>query len=199
MLGLYVSDHPLNGVEHVLSAAADVAVSALHGDDVADGRIVTVGGLVTSVQRKVTKQGNVWAIASLEDLEASIDVMIFPATYQLVSPHIVPDAVLLVKGRLDRSEEEAPKLIAMEVSVPDLTTGEAGPVVVHLPAARCIPPVVDRFKETLAAHPGVTEVRLAIQNGPRTTVVRLDDRLRVTASPALYADLKALLGPSCLQ
>jgi len=199
MLGLYVSDHPLNGVEHILSAGSDVPVSALHTDDVADGRTVTVGGLVTSVQRKVTKQGNVWAIASLEDLEASIDVMVFPATYQLVGPHVVPDAVLLVKGRLDKSEEEAPKLIAMEVSVPDLSTGEAGPVVVTIPAARCIPPVVDRFKDVLAAHPGVTEVRLAIANGPRTTVVRLDDRLRVTPSPALYADLKALLGPSCLQ
>ena len=44
----------------------------------------------------------------------------------------------------------------------------------------------------------MTEVRLAIQNGPRTTVVRLDDRLRVSPSPALYGDLKALLGPSCL-
>jgi DNA polymerase-3 subunit alpha len=199
MLGLYVSDHPLHGVEHVLSAGSDVPVSALHTDDVADGRVITVGGLVTSVARKVTKQGNVWAIASLEDLEASIDVMIFPATYQLVGPHVVPDAVLLVKGRLDKSEEEAPKLIAMEVTVPDLSTGDSGPVVVTIPASRCIPPVIERFKEVLAAHPGVTEVQLALQNGPRTTVVRLDDGLRVTRSPALYADLKALLGPSCLQ
>jgi DNA polymerase-3 subunit alpha len=199
MLGLYVSDHPLNGVEHVLSAASDAPISALHTDDVADGRTIVVGGLVTSVQRKVTKQGNVWAIATLEDLEASIDVMVFPATYQLVGPHVVPDAVLLVKGRLDKSEEEAPKLIAMEVSVPDLSTGEQGPVVVTIPASRCIPPVIDRFKEVLAAHPGVTEVRLALANGPRTTVVRLDDRLRVTPSPSLYGDLKALLGPSCLQ
>jgi DNA polymerase-3 subunit alpha len=199
MLGLYVSDHPLNGVEHVLAAASDFPVSVLHTDDVADGRVITVGGLVTSVQRKVTKQGNVWAIASLEDLEASIDVMIFPQVYQLVGAHVVPDAVLLVKGRLDRSEEEAPKLRAMEVTVPDLSTGESGPVVVTIPASRCIPPVIDRFKDVLAVHPGVTEVRLALQNGPRTTVVRLDERLRVTPSPALYADLKALLGPSCLQ
>jgi DNA polymerase-3 subunit alpha len=199
MLGLYVSDHPLNGVEHVLSVSTDYPVSALHTDDVVDGRVITVGGLVTSVQRKVTKQGNVWAIASLEDLEASIDVMVFPATYQLVGPHVVPDAVLLIKGRLDKSEEEAPKLIAMEVTVPDLSTGDGGPVVVHIPAARCIPPVIERFKDVLAAHPGVTEVRLAMTNGPRTTVVRLDDTLRVTRTPALYADLKALLGPSCLQ
>jgi DNA polymerase-3 subunit alpha len=199
MLGLYVSDHPLNGVEHVLSASSDAPISALHTDDVQDGRILVVGGLVTSVQRKVTKQGNVWAIATLEDLEASIDVMVFPQTYSLVGPHVVPDAVLLVKGRLDKSEEEAPKFIAMEVSVPDLSTGEQGPVVVTIPASRCIPPVIDRFKEVLAAHPGVTEVRLALANGPRTTVVRLDDRLRVTPSPSLYGDLKALLGPSCLQ
>jgi DNA polymerase-3 subunit alpha len=160
---------------------------------------VTLGGLVTSVQRKVTKQGNVWAIATLEDLEASVEVMVFPATYQLVGPHVVPDAVLLVKGRVGKNEEDATKLVATEVTVPDLSAGaEAGPVVVRIPAARCIPPVIERFKDVLAAHPGVTEVRLAMQNGPRTTVVRLDDRLRVTPSPALYADLKALLGPSCL-
>ena len=199
MLGLYVSDHPLNGVEHVLSASTDCPISAIYTDDVADGRILTVGGLVTSVQRKVTKQGNVWAIATLEDLEASIDVMIFPNSYQLVGSQVVPDAVLLVKGRMDKSEEDAVKLIAMEVTVPDLSTDDSGPLVVTIPASRCIPPVIERFKETLAGHPGVTEVRLAMQNGPRTTVVRLDDRLRVMKSPALYADLKALLGPSCLQ
>jgi DNA polymerase-3 subunit alpha len=183
----------------VLSAATDVSIAAVHTDDVADGRILVVGGLVTSVQRKVTKQGNVWAIATLEDLEASIEVMIFPNSYQLVGPHVVPDAVLLVKGRVGKSDEEATKVIAMEISVPDLSTGESGPVVVTIPAARCIPPVIERFKDVLGAHPGVTEVRLAMQNGPRTTVVRLDDRLRVTPSPALYGDLKALLGPSCLQ
>ncbi len=199
MLGLYVSDHPLNGVEHVLSASTDVSISAVHTDDVADGRILVVGGLVTSVQRKVTKQGGVWAIATIEDLEASIDVMIFPQTYQLVGPHVVPDTVLLIKGRVGKSDEEATKVIAMEVTVPDLSTGDSGPVVVTIPAARCIPPVIERFKDVLGAHPGVTEVRLAMQNGPRTTVVRLDDRLRVTPSPALYGDLKALLGPSCLQ
>ena len=73
------------------------------------------------------------------------------------------------------------------------------PVVVTIPAARCIPPVIERFKEVLGNHPGVTEVRLSMLSNDRTTVVRLDDRLRVTPTPALYADLKALLGPSCLQ
>jgi DNA polymerase III subunit alpha len=57
---------------------------------------------------------------------------------------------------------------------------------------------VDQLKEVLAAHPGVTEVRLRLMTKTATTVMRLDDRLRVAASPALFADLKALLGPHCL-
>jgi DNA polymerase-3 subunit alpha len=67
-----------------------------------------------------------------------------------------------------------------------------------MPAARCVPPVVERLKEILAAHPGTTEVHLHLASSGRTTVLRLDDRLRVTPSPALYGDLKALLGPTCL-
>jgi len=76
--------------------------------------------------------------------------------------------------------------------------GPRGPVVVQLPTPRCTPPVVERFKEVLASHPGTTEVHLQLVSGPKATVVKLDDRLRVTATPSLFADLKALLGPGCL-
>ena len=199
MLGLYVSDHPLFGLEHVLAAASDASVASLTGDDRPDGQVVTVGGLVTSVAHKTTKQtGAHWCIATLEDLEGSIEVMVFPQTYALVSQHVFPDAVLIVRGRIDKREEESPKLVAMEISVPDLTEGPRGPVVISLAANRCVPPVVARLKEVLAAHPGITEVHLRLVNGARTTLLNLDDRLRVTPSPALYGDLKALLGPSCL-
>jgi DNA polymerase-3 subunit alpha len=87
----------------------------------------------------------------------------------------------------------------MELSVPDLTEStERGPVRISLPTQRCTPPLVERLREVLASHPGVTEVQLALQAAGRTTVLRLDDGLRVTPSPALFGDLKALLGPSCL-
>ncbi len=197
MLGLYVSDHPLLGVEHVLAAAADTPVPALHGDGLADGAIVTVGGILSSVTRKVTKQGNAWAMATLEDLEGAVEVMFFPQTYQQCGIHLAEDAVVLVRGRVDR-REDVPKLIAMELSVPDLSQGPRGPVVLMLPAARCTPPVVDRLKEVLGTHPGTTEVHLHLSSSTRTTVLRLDERLRVSASPALMGDLKALLGPACL-
>jgi len=65
-------------------------------------------------------------------------------------------------------------------------------------AARCTPPLVERLKDVLSAHPGTSEVQLKLTNGQRTTLLRLDDRLRVTPSPSLFGDLKALLGPHCL-
>jgi DNA polymerase-3 subunit alpha len=195
MLGLYVSDHPLFGVEHVLASHTDCSVAELMTDeDRTDGAIITLGGLVTNLQRKVTRQGNAYAVAMVEDLEGAIEVMFFPSTYQTVAPHLHEDRIVLVKGRLDR-REDVPKLIAMEMTLPDLDALEArGPVVITLPVARCVPPVVDRLKEVLGAHPGTVEVHLQLQSGGRTTVMRLDDRLRVRPSPALYGDVKALLG-----
>jgi DNA polymerase-3 subunit alpha len=92
-----------------------------------------------------------------------------------------------------------PKLVAMELTVPDLSEGPRGPVIISLPVPRCTPPVVERLKDVLASHPGVTDVHLRLQSaGGRTTEMKLDDGLRVTPSPALMGDLKALLGPACL-
>jgi len=197
MLGLYVSDHPLFGVEHVLAAAADSTVAGLTGEGHSDGDVVTVGGILSTLARKVTKQGAPWAAATLEDLEGAIEVLFFPQTYAQYGVHLAEDAVVVVRGRLDK-REDVPRLVAMEVTVPDLSTGPRGPVLITLATGRCTPPVVERLSEVLGSHPGSTEVQLALRSGTRTRVLRLDDRLRVTASPALMADLKALLGAACL-
>ena len=208
MLGLYVSDHPLLGVEHIVAANTDCSVAELISSAAEDaersgrggrpdGQMVTVGGILSGVQRKVTRQGNPWAQATLEDLEGAIEVLFFPAAYQQCSLLLAEDAIVVVKGRLDR-RDETPKLIASEVSAPDLSADESGPFVLSIPVQRCVPPVVDRLREVLCTHPGLAEVHLKLCNGQRTTVVRLDDKLRVKPSPALAADLKQLLGPTCV-
>ena len=198
MLGLYVSDHPLLGLEHVLANGTDCTIGQLMLDeDRPDGTPVTVSGLVTAVQRKITKRGDAWAMVTLEDLEGAIDVLLFPSAYQLAAPYLAQDAILTVKGRLSRSKDQ-PELHGQEVTVPDISDGPAGPVVISLPSTRCTGPVVEQLKDVLATHPGVTEVRLRLLTRNATKVMRLDDRLRVTPSPALFADLKQLLGPGCL-
>ncbi|MGH3497682.1 MAG: DNA polymerase III subunit alpha, partial [Nocardioidaceae bacterium] len=197
MLGLYVSDHPLLGLEHVLAASADCTIGALLTDESrADNTSVTVAGMVTAVQRKLTKKGDTWALVTLEDLEGAVDVMTFPSTYQLAAPLLVEDQILVVKGKL-RRKDDVPEISATEITVPELSRA-AGPVVITLPAVRCTPPTVEQLKEVLGAHPGVTEVRLRLTSSASTKVMRLDEHLRVTADPALMADLKALLGAGCL-
>jgi DNA polymerase III subunit alpha len=218
MLGLYVSDHPLLGVEHIIARDADISLAELMGsaaddDDededggraaiVApsggrnDGQIVKIGGILSGVTRKVTKQGNQWATATLEDLGGAIEVLFFPQSYQLYSTAIAEDAIVVVKGKVDR-RDDVPKLIAMDMTIPDLTVADGAPFVVSMPLARCVLPVVEQLREVLRTHPGPTEVHLRLRGQSKTTVVRLDDKLRVAASPALHADLKQLLGPTCI-
>ena len=200
MLGLYVSDHPLNGLEHVLASCSDVTVGQLLADEQhSEGAVVTVAGLITSVVRKTTKKSEPYAVVTVEDLEGALPVMVFPAAYQISSTVLVEDSVVLVKGRVRRESDDALKLMALEVSVPDLSKSAArGPVVISVPTLRVTQPVVDQLKEVLATHPGAAEVHLRLQSAGRTMVMKLDERLRVTPTPALMADLKALLGPACL-
>ncbi|NPC95368.1 DNA polymerase III subunit alpha [Nocardioides sp. zg-DK7169] len=196
MLGLYVSDHPLLGLEHVLANGSDCSIGQLMLDeDRADGSPITITGLVTQVQRKITKRGDAWAMITLEDLDGAIEVLLFPSSYQLASSYLVEDAILTVKGRLSRSKDQ-PEIMGQEVSVPDISDGPSGPVVISLPQTRCTPPVVAQLKDVLGTHRGVTEVRLRLMNRDKTLVMSLEHR--VTPSSALFADLKALLGPGCL-
>jgi len=195
MLGLYVSDHPLHGVEHVLTSHADTSLAEIISGGVEDGANVTVAGILTAVGPRTNKQGAPWAIATLEDLEAGLEVLFFPKTWAQVSDKVVRDQIVVVKGRINR-RDDTPSLFAAEVTIPEITEGPRGPVLVSMPAARCTPPVVERLREVLGSHPGTTEVQLKLLNGGRETVLRLDQGLRVRPSTALMGDIKALLGPT---
>jgi DNA polymerase-3 subunit alpha len=198
MLGLYVSDHPLFGIEHVLAKVADMSIAALSEEGtVADGQVVNLAGILSGVQRRITKQGRAWASATLEDLDGAVEVLFFPNTYELIGQYIAEDAIVVVKGRVDRRDDQA-RLMAMDLSLPDITASdEVKPVVLALPPSRCTPPLVERLKEVLSSHPGSAEVHLKLVNGGRTTLLRLGP-LRVNPTTALMADLKALLGPAAV-
>ncbi|GHE13051.1 DNA polymerase III subunit alpha [Klenkia taihuensis] len=195
MLGLYVSDHPLHGVEHVLTSHADTALAEILAGGVEDGANVTVAGILTAVSPRTNKQGAPWAIATIEDLEAGIEVLFFPKTWLEVQDKVARDQIVVVKGRISR-RDDTPSIFGSEVMIPELTEGPRGPVLVSMPAARCTPPVVERLREVLGSHPGTTEVQLKLINGQRETVLRLDQRLSVRPSTALMGDIKALLGPT---
>ena len=197
MLGLYVSDHPLLGVEHVLRNARDVSISQLFEDQVAHESVVTIAGLITTIQRKVSRQGQSWAIVTIEDLEGAVDVRFYSNSYQQHALNIIEDRIVSIRGRVDKGEE-TPRLTALDLSIPDVNQAPIGPFVIKIEAERCTPPVVDRMKEILRSHPGTREVHLRIEGNKSAKTLKLDDGLKITASPSLSADLKSVLGPDCL-
>ncbi|MEO6606017.1 MAG: OB-fold nucleic acid binding domain-containing protein, partial [Aeromicrobium sp.] len=199
MLGLYVSDHPLQGLEHVLKASSDCTVGELlTNTELADGSTVRICGLITGVQRRMSKKGDSWASITLEDLEGGIEVMVFPGAYQLAVPVLIPDTIVVVKGRI-RRKDDGIEVNALEVTMPALGDGRPDvPLLVSLPVARCTADTIASFKQVLAAHPGTSEVHLRLVGNGKTKVMRLDDTLRIAQSSSLIADLKELLGPFCL-
>ena len=199
MLGLYVSDHPLFGLEHVLRASSDCTVGQLLADvERPDGSPVRLCGLITSVTRKTTRRGDTWAAVTLEDLEGSVSVNVFPQVYQSAVSVLTPDRIVVVRARIKRGDEGL-DLNAAEVTEPSaVNTRSTQPLAVTLPVARCTGEIIAAFKSTLSAHPGVTEVHLRLVGTEGVKVMRLDESLRVNPSSSLIADLKELLGPQCI-
>ncbi|MFZ0529127.1 MAG: DNA polymerase III subunit alpha [Propionicimonas sp.] len=198
MLGLYVSDHPLQGLEHVLAAQREYSIGQLRAEDGPREGVVTIAGMITQVVRKQTKNGDTWAIATVEDLESSMEVLLFPKVYAGVAASLATDTIVRIKGRI-RTKDDSLEMQGNEVGFPDVSEGPSGPLVIQLPAVRCTPAVVEQLRQVLRAHPGPTEVRVRLvstTNGSK--IWRLDDGLRVAPSRPLVADLKALLGPSCV-
>jgi DNA polymerase-3 subunit alpha len=194
MLGLYVSDHPLLGVEHLLRSHTDMSISALMDEGVPDG-VVTIGGLITSVQRKVSRKGDTWAVVAIEDLEGSIEALFFANTYNQYALSLTEDRVVVIRGRFSRTDEQV-RFTALEMTMPDISGGPTGPILISLPATQVTPPIVERMKEILRSHPGKREVHLQVVDQQKSTTLKVD--ALVTSSPSLSADLKAILGPDCI-
>ena len=198
MLGLYVSDHPLHGLEHVLGAESSIGIGALveSGADL-DGHVETICGMITQVQRRQSKSGAFWATVTVEDLDASVQVLIFPKVYQTCLTQLVPDTVVRIRGRITNKDESI-EMQANELTVPEVRMSADGPVTIQMPVVRCIPPVVQELRQVLTAHPGGTEVRVKLLGPDKSVLMRLSDSLRVSNEQPLIADLKALLGPRCI-
>jgi len=195
MLGLYVSDHPLMGFEGALARHTDSTLSDMREEDVVAGDrspVRTVGGVVTDLRRSYTKKGDLMARFVLEDLQAAMEVFVFPKTMAEYGALIENDAILVVKGRLDTREEE-PKIVCMELSRPLLHRGEED-LHIKLPLGVISERRVAGLKEVLSSHPGPSPVLLHVGD----KVLRLPPEFNVDCRNGLVGELKRLLGQSAL-
>ncbi|TMK50995.1 MAG: DNA polymerase III subunit alpha, partial [Actinobacteria bacterium] len=181
--------------EDILRQASSHKITDLVGLRDQDG--VTIGGIVTRMQKKFTKKGEPMAVFWLEDLQGSVEVVVFPSSYVSAAPLLGADAIVTVRGKIDTRDDE-PKIVAQEVAVPSLDAGGT-PLVLSVPAETCTPAFVERLKNVLESHPGATPVHLRLLSGatPAKTI-RLPHRYCVERRNGLYAELKVLLGQKAL-
>jgi len=193
MLGLYISDHPLMGSEVALRRRTDCTLSELA--DAADGTMKRVGGVVTNLQKKWTKKGELMAVFVLEDLETSFEVMVFPRTMAEHGHKLVDDSIVTLRVRVD-ARDDLPKLIAHEVEIVENTdVGVAAPVRVRLSANALHPRLIDDLKTLFTEHPGDSPVFLHLDD---RQVLRLPPTFAVDAGKGLVAELRVLLGPDAI-
>ncbi|MEO3806831.1 DNA polymerase III subunit alpha [Nonomuraea sp. B1E8] len=193
MLGLYVSSHPLDGAERVLDAHRDVTIAGLLASERQEG-VTRVSGIISGLQRKVTKQGNPWAIVTLEDHDAAVECLIFPKTYTLYGELLADDRVISVRGRIN-VRDETMSIYGEEITLLDVSTANtASPVVISIQETRLNQRLVREFKHILAAHPGRAPVHVRLHRQGRKDLLLNLEPFSVAAEPAFYGDVKALLG-----
>jgi DNA polymerase-3 subunit alpha len=195
MLGLYVSEHPMLSAERALRRYLDCTLSELR--DAREGEMRSVGGVITALNRKYTKRGDLMGTFVLEDLAAALEVMVFPKTMAQYGHLLADDAIVVVKGRVDQRDDIV-KVIAMEVTRPDLVLDGGPPVRIKVRINGLSDAKVVRLKELLSGHPGDSPVFVHLESPEKTTVLRLGDEHLVDAGNGLFAELRVLLGADCI-
>lgn len=204
MLGLYVSDHPLRGLERALSDAASHSVHDIIGEDshVRDGETVTIAGMLTGVSRRIAKSsGNQYASVELEDPSgATITVMFFSRAYETMGAALADDLICSIRGRVQRRDDGSVNMSAQEMQILEISDdGRAAPITIVVPEYLVTEANLKELKETLRDHKGTADVRMLIRTRDKEQLVLLDASVRVEPNPSLFGEIKTIFGPSCIR
>lgn len=204
MLGLYVSDHPLSAAEETLRrertlGLAEILTGAMDEESSHsfDGMKVTICGMAARVEHKVSKAGNDWALLTLEDLEASLEVPLFGETHHLYARDLIEGAVYAIDGEVQVKDGAPPSVIARSIRPIEIVL-PGQPVEIRLHTSQLTPRKVGELREILIEHRGDIPVRVHVDVGDSTKVCALPD-YPVKPSPGLAAELKGLFGPDVLR
>jgi DNA polymerase III subunit alpha len=200
-LGTYLSSHPLAEVGPALRARVDCSLAQLGSKP--DGAWVTVGGIVVDCKKIRTKSGNQMMFATLDDVEGQVEMLVFKADQAESAEVIQPDAIVLVRGRLDHKDRGETKLVVQEAQrfEPDEAeitkaaklapaAAPSGPFEVPIDLSRWSDGLCEELKAVLEHHKGEAEVHLVV--GERR--YKVGEKYRVKPSGMLRTELDHVLG-----
>ena len=189
MLGLYISGHPLNHFRHEQRAIARQTTAEL--SEHKDGEDVKICGLVTVTKQITTKKGDPMVFFTMEDFEGSVEVIVFPKTYVKCGRFIQPDRIVIVKGRLNTSED------TVKVICEDLCPLSPRKVNIRVSPEHKVGMTLQHLKRILMSHRGHVPVYLYYM--PEGKVVLTDDSFWVEESNDLIEEIEALLGENTVK
>ena len=194
MLGFYVTGHPLARYHRELKSYSTVSTASLvHRRD---GEEVVLGGLVNKLKFTQTKRTNEkMAIVTLEDLEGTVELLVFPKTFKDYGQHLAKDAILFFKGNIDKKEQD-PKLLVSEITpVADVHKKFTRSIHVKLLTVGLEENIMKSIQEILSQHPGNIPVYIEFANKENSRSQLLVDRsLFVRPNENLVASLQKVLG-----
>ena len=209
-IGLFISAHPLKEVGPALRARVDCGVGELATRR--DGDWVTVGGMIIQAKRIRTKKGDPMMFATLDDLESSVELLVFGKALAEHEDALTPDSIVLVRGRVDHRDRDKTCILAQTIERFEPTPEDVlAAREQELKAAR--PPAALRLrldatslratalaelKEVLAGFPGESDVVIELSTSVGDRRLRLGREFRVNRSASLHAELDALLGDAIM-
>jgi DNA polymerase-3 subunit alpha len=180
MLGIYISGHPLKPYEEELNKISTITTSELLQaqeqleeslNKNIDGAKIVIGGIIVSKKNKITKNNNMMAFITLEDLYGAIECIVFPATYDRYSRLIDEDSLVVIEGKVSLNEEEDPKVICEKIT--PLNKYKKGRVYLKISKEKPLT-TFNSIKEILSKFKGETPVYVYMEEGRRTVMAQRD-------------------------
>ena len=165
------------------------------------GKEVKIGGIISTVDRRVSKRdGSPWAIVTIEDHNgASVDLLVFNKLYAIVAQYLAEDNIILAKAHISIRDERV-SVFCDDLKIAELGPGSGSgvPLRLTMTTEECTLDNIHRLKDVLVNNPGQTDVYLKLVSGEESTLMVLDEHLRVERSANLMGDLKATMGAGIL-
>ncbi len=198
VLGFYITGHPLEKFKEALASLTVTNTSSL--EDIQHESTIAVAGILTGIRIKPSKKGDLWASGTLEDMQGSVELLVFPQALQQIQSVLKTDAVLWVRGRIRHEENMRPKLVVAEAQPLEALVNKTKPqVVIRLNLRRLPENLAERLEDLLTAHPGDSLVVFELtQPGDFKARLRCRRPTSVEPSEPLLAGLKAACGEEAI-
>jgi DNA polymerase-3 subunit alpha len=209
-IGLFISAHPLKEIAPAMRAATDYTLTELAGRR--DGDWVTVGGMITQPKKIKTKKGDFMMFATLDDIDAQVELVVFGKTLDASGDALMQDSIVLVRGKVEHKDRDKTCIVVQQIDpftpsddeVEKAREEEAKPSVgagslrLHLDAAALPARVLTDLKDVLSEFPGETDVVIELVTSVGRRRLKLGADFRVSRDASLHAELDDLLGAALL-